>query len=172
MWPSCLAECTRSVHRPRAPISRFGGCSGRKLSRELAWAHICRMSQGSSTRKMDNRAIVCVAVLVGLAPFDRESPQESKNRTPSPWGQNRTRRHAQRRDLGRIRSPPLTPKASQVHRRDLRKIRSPHPPLRHHKASQSPPTPSRNTISDCPPNRGFNEGKPKALQKTRGGFHD
>ena len=46
----------------------------------------------------------------GFAPFDRESPQESENNTFSPWGQNRTRRHAQKRDLhhsirNRFRSP-------------------------------------------------------------------
>ena len=45
-------------------------------------------------------------------PFNRESPQESENRTPSPWGQNRTRRRAQRRDLdhsigNRLRSPKI-----------------------------------------------------------------
>ena len=37
----------------------------------------------------------------GTAPFDKKSPQESENRTPNPWGQNRTRRRAQRRGLHR-----------------------------------------------------------------------
>ena len=49
-----------------------------------------------SAPKRKSRQMACTET--GLAPFDRESPQESENRTLSPQNENRARWHAQRRD--------------------------------------------------------------------------